>query len=80
MTYVCPTCKATGFGKSVIKDRCHFCDGTESGDGPIVTPVGWALRRPGSTTILFVTLTEPTDDTIYENFDVERLYTITEPM
>lgn len=30
----CPTCKSVGFPKSVLPDRCTFCDGSEGGQGP----------------------------------------------
>jgi carbon storage regulator len=30
----CHTCGSTGFNKSVLPDRCTFCDGTEGGNPP----------------------------------------------
>lgn len=30
----CPTCGSKGFDKSILPNQCHFCDGTENGEGP----------------------------------------------
>lgn len=30
----CPTCKSVGFSKSIIPNRCTFCDGSEGGKPP----------------------------------------------
>lgn len=38
-TPICPGCGASGFGPSVLgPDRCQFCDGTESGNPPAISP------------------------------------------
>jgi len=79
MHYKCPSCNSVGFGKSIIEGRCHFCDGTENGDGPIIARVGWLARHHEHKGCVMFFATEPHED-LYEVFDIEAVYTITEPM
>lgn len=79
MEYTCPSCKSVGFGKSVLEGRCHFCDGTENGDGPVITKIDYVIRHKDDKGFEAFLTVEPHAD-MYDYFEVEPIYTITEPM
>lgn len=78
MQYKCPTCGSSGFGRSIIEGRCHFCDGTENGEGPVMEKVGYIVSHKEHSGLTTFLRREPHSD-IYDAFHVRAVYAIVEP-